>query len=919
MTNATHRGLPSKSGELMTVHTGSILWTCMGPDKNWHTGGWAVRQLCSQPLDTLFFVHVAPSYWKTPTSPPPTSSSVACGWVNEYCPKVRHIVKIDHDVGVHPFELRRYLDRYLPLKDSSIHCNTLMYTAVFRYGGDPHCVPEDQLAMDVYPHYCSGFAMIMTTDTMRKLYRASKFVKGYQIDDAYVSGHLAQLANVGHEHIGQKVSAQDTNVNTERMLNRTAIFTHELSAYGNSVGRRALWELMIWTQIMEAPDGRAFNSSYRLVDQIMTNATHRGLPSKSGELMAVHTGSILWTCMGPDKEWHTGGWAVRQLCSQPLDTLFFVHVAPSYWKTRIHLRATLFEEAARAAFNWTGVFFVAQDNNSLSNLWTNLEAELMGDVVVFPYNDSYYTTAYKFVRGMRWVNEYCPKVRHIVKIDHDVGVQPFELRRYLDRYLPLKDSSIHCNTLMYTAVFRYGGDPHCVPEDQLAMDVYPHYCSGFAMIMTTDTMRKLYRASKFVKGYQIDDAYVSGHLAQLANVGHVHIGRKVSAQDTNVNTERMLNRAAIFTHELSAYGNSVGRRALWELMIWTQIMEAPDGRAFNSSYRLVDQMYRDLFHETRPTALFSIISTIYIMAIMQREPAIQVPLACAHRIDSMDVHGPGKEWHTGGWAVRQLCSQPLDTLFFVHVAPSKWERRIHLRATLFEEAARAAFNWTGVFFVGQDEDPLVNLWTKLEAEVTGDVVVFPYNDSFFTIVNKIVRGMRWVSEYCPRVRHIVKIDHDVGVQPFELRRYLNENLPLENSSIHCSVWKHVKVLRDGRNKHCVPEDQLAMDYYPLYCSGRAMIMTMETMGKLYRASHLVKGYQIDDTYVSGHLALLANVGHVDITKNVSWDENRNMSWDEYAERHARTECDLYTRPLRLREFLWSQGAVGTGAMGASSR
>ncbi|KAL1442415.1 hypothetical protein MTO96_030818 [Rhipicephalus appendiculatus] len=166
---------------------------------------------------------------------------------------------------------------------------------------------------------------------------------------------------------------------------------------------------------------------------------------------------------GPDKNWHTGGWAVRQLCSQPLDTLFFVHVAPSYWKTRIHLRATLFEEAARAAFNWTGVFFVAQDNNSLSNLWTNLEAELMGDVVVFPYNDSYFTTAYKFVRGMRWVNEYCPKVRHIVKIDHDVGVQPFELRRYLDRYLPLKDSSIHCNTLMYTAVFRYGRRPSLRP------------------------------------------------------------------------------------------------------------------------------------------------------------------------------------------------------------------------------------------------------------------------------------------------------------------------------------------------------------------------------------------------------------------------------------------------------------------------
>ncbi|KAH8042282.1 hypothetical protein HPB51_021366 [Rhipicephalus microplus] len=94
------------------------------------------------------------------------------------------------------------------------------------------------------------------------------------------------------------------------------------------------------------------------------------------------------------------------------------------------------------------------------------------------------------------------------------------------------------------------------------------------------------------------------------------------------------------------------------------------------------------------------------------QPALQVPrdnTSCPHKIDSQDVHGPDKDWHIGGWAVRQLCSQPLDTLVFVHAAPSHWENRAHMRATLFEEAARAAFNWTGVFFVAQHKDPLVNL------------------------------------------------------------------------------------------------------------------------------------------------------------------------------------------------------------------
>ncbi|KAL1435239.1 hypothetical protein MTO96_011161 [Rhipicephalus appendiculatus] len=152
-------------------------------------------------------------------------------------------------------------------------------------------------------------------------------------------------------------------------------------------------------------------------------------------------------------------------------------------------------------------------------------------------------------------------------------------------------------------------------------------------------------------------------------------------------------------------------------------------------------------------------------------------MGCPHRIDSLDGPAPGKEWHIGGWAVRQICSEPLDTLFL----------RAH-----GSEPTRGL--------------PLVNNWTKLEAEVTGDVVVFPYNDTFSTIFYKFVGGMRWVTEHCPNVRNIVKIDDDVGVQPFELRRYLDETLPLKNSSIHGFVFVHMEstppppeqILRTGR-------------------------------------------------------------------------------------------------------------------------
>ncbi|XP_070383765.1 N-acetyllactosaminide beta-1,3-N-acetylglucosaminyltransferase 3-like [Dermacentor albipictus] len=269
---------------------------------------------------------------------------------------------------------------------------------------------------------------------------------------------------------------------------------------------------------------------------------------------------------------------------------------------------------------------------------------------------------------------------------------------------------------------------------------------------------------------------------------------------------------------------------LSSIILMGQIRKAKVATAPHPVHRVVEQQER---RTTRPTEQVS---------------KYKAPRGCQHRIDSLDGPGPDQEWHSGGWAVRQLCSQPLDTLFFVHTAPVNWKRRAQLRATLFEEAARTAFNWTGIFFIGKHEDPLVNMWTKLEVGATGDVVMLPYNDTFFTIIHKFVGGMRWVTEYCPNVRTIVKIDDDVGVQPFQLRQYLDVELPKNNDSIHCYVWAHNDVYRDPSSKYCVPEDDLVQDVYPLYCSGRSMIMTMETMRKLFRASKFVKGYAIDDAY-----------------------------------------------------------------------
>ncbi|KAH6940857.1 hypothetical protein HPB50_009084 [Hyalomma asiaticum] len=295
----------------------------------------------------------------------------------------------------------------------------------------------------------------------------------------------------------------------------------------------------------------------------------------------------------------SGGWAVRRLCEQPIDVLFFVFTVPGNWKRRAHLRATLIEEAAVGLFNWTAVFFVGAQGNPTVALWTTFEAQVMGDVVILPYNDTFPRLLVKFVGGMRWVLKFCPKVRTIIKMDDDISVHPFQLRRYLDEELPRKYSDLHCVVWQGSPVLRGPLHRHCVHEDELILDIYPTYCSGRFIIMTMDIMKKLLVASRIVKAFVTDDAYVTGHLALLANVGHVLINDRIDWSSSD-KIKPMLAGRLLCTHEYSTYGLSFGRRAEWGLVLWNyNLKHVRDRKHLELSHRLNDELYRVDFDITR--------------------------------------------------------------------------------------------------------------------------------------------------------------------------------------------------------------------------------------------------------------------------------------------------------------------------------
>ncbi|KAH6923837.1 hypothetical protein HPB50_007783 [Hyalomma asiaticum] len=200
---------------------------------------------------------------------------------------------------------------------------------------------------------------------------------------------------------------------------------------------------------------------------------------------------------------------------------------------------------------------------------------------------------------MRWVLKFCPKVRTIVKMDDDVGVHPFELRRYLDEELPRKYNDLHCFVWGANTVYRDPLHRHCVHEDELILDKYPSYCSGRFIIMTMDIMKKLLVASRIVKAFVTDDAYVTGQLALFANVGHVLINARADWSSSS-KIEPMLAGTLLFTHEYFTYGLSIGRRAEWGLVLWNyNLKHLTERKRLDLSHRLNDELYRQDFVSTR--------------------------------------------------------------------------------------------------------------------------------------------------------------------------------------------------------------------------------------------------------------------------------------------------------------------------------
>ncbi|XP_077564567.1 acetylgalactosaminyl-O-glycosyl-glycoprotein beta-1,3-N-acetylglucosaminyltransferase-like [Haemaphysalis longicornis] len=232
------------------------------------------------------------------------------------------------------------------------------------------------------------------------------------------------------------------------------------------------------------------------------------------------------------------------------------------------------------------------------------------------------------------------------------------------------------------------------------------------------------------------------------------------------------------------------------------------------------------------------------------------------------------EWqHYNSHYPRSLCADNgTHVVLAIRTAPDHVEHRQAIRNTLMHVAMRSALPaWEFLFYTGSAPDPVKRHILIEEASNGDDQLVSSFEAKDNNAVEIALDAMRWVVERCAkaqRLRLFVHTNDSLFPDLLSLEEYSHLMTEKETSSIHCKVLEGVHVDRNPEGANFVPRDLFRGPVFPPYCEGDAFIVHGSKLAWLYAASLYTDHYALFPHYVTGHMAAIAEMDHVNISRLV---------------------------------------------------
>lgn len=145
-----------------------------------------------------------------------------------------------------------------------------------------------------------------------------------------------------------------------------------------------------------------------------------------------------------------------------------------------------------------------------------------------------------------------------------------------------------------------------------------------------------------------------------------------------------------------------------------------------------------------------------------------------------------------------------------------------------------------------------------------DLVQGNFYESYRNLTYKHVMGHKWIAEFCPNVNFVIKMDDDIVVDLYKMKKILSNFKWKDRDVMAGYIFKNMKPIREPYNKWFVSEKEYNSVVYPTFLSGWCYITTPEISAKIFSLSQKIPYFWIDDVYITGILAEKLNVKHVDL-------------------------------------------------------
>uniref|UniRef100_A0A915PYE8 Hexosyltransferase n=1 Tax=Setaria digitata TaxID=48799 RepID=A0A915PYE8_9BILA len=284
------------------------------------------------------------------------------------------------------------------------------------------------------------------------------------------------------------------------------------------------------------------------------------LNSSRNETALIYKNGIIQGVVSVDP--YQYGWTILEetFCSvlhPNLTIIIIIHSASDHFKQRVLLRQ-MYGERFYKQYGIATLFAVGLAKDSKMQGQLIEESRRERDLIQQNFLDSYRNLTWKvelpYASAMMWlrfVDEYCPNVQYIMKLDDDVVGNILQVLRFLNERVEAvnlleSQKRIFCRVIYNRPVSREKTNKWYVTKDELPSEYYSNYCVGMAIVFTGDLPRILLRAAAAERYFWIDDYFVTGILAKKAEAHLVDLKRKIVVYGWEGSEEGLVNGDIFF-------------------------------------------------------------------------------------------------------------------------------------------------------------------------------------------------------------------------------------------------------------------------------------------------------------------------------------------------------------------------------------